>query len=58
MITITPIASSPGHFMATLANGDVVVTTSRTPFLDAARRLLKPGEGGMERLGRISAAAA
>jgi hypothetical protein len=27
--------------MATLANGDVVVTTSRTPFLDAARRLLR-----------------
>jgi hypothetical protein len=29
--------------MATLANGDVVVTTSRTPFLDAARRLLELG---------------
>jgi hypothetical protein len=43
-IIVAPIASSPGRFMAKLANdGDVLVTSSRTPFLDAARRLLELG---------------
>jgi hypothetical protein len=32
-----------GLFTGTLANGDVVVTRSRTPFLDAARILLAQG---------------
>jgi hypothetical protein len=41
-IIVAPIASSPGRFMAKLANdGDVLVRSSRTPFLDAARRLLE-----------------
>jgi hypothetical protein len=43
-IIVTPIASSPGRFTAKLANeGDVLVRSSRTPFLDAARRLLELG---------------
>lgn len=43
-VTIAPTASSPGHFVAKLAsNGDVLVASSRTPFLDAARRLLELG---------------
>src|SRR5258708_15707878 len=43
-IIVAPIASSPGRFMAKLASdGDVLVTSSRTPFLDAARRLLELG---------------
>src|SRR5260370_39737651 len=43
-IIVAPIASSPGRFMAKLAsNGDVLVASSRTPFLDAARRLLELG---------------
>jgi hypothetical protein len=43
-IIVAPIASSPGRFMAKLANeGDVLVRSSRTPFLDAARRLLELG---------------
>jgi hypothetical protein len=32
-----------GLFTGTLANGDVIVTRSRTPFLDAARILLAEG---------------
>jgi hypothetical protein len=47
MTTITIIvatASSSGQFTAKLASdGDVLVTSSRTPFLDAARRLLEIG---------------
>jgi hypothetical protein len=43
-INIEPTASSPGHFLAKLAsNCDVLVASSRTPFLDAARRLLELG---------------
>jgi hypothetical protein len=43
-INIAPTASSPGHFVAKLAsNGDVLVASSRIPFLDAARRLLELG---------------
>jgi hypothetical protein len=41
-IIIAPIV--PGHFVAKLAsNGDVLVASSRIPFLDAARRLLELG---------------
>lgn len=43
-IIVVPIASAPGRFMAKLAsNGSVLVTSSRTPFLDSARRLLELG---------------
>jgi hypothetical protein len=43
-IIVAPIASSPGRFMTKLASdGDVLVTSSRSPFLDEARRLLELG---------------
>jgi hypothetical protein len=43
-IVVAPIVCSPGHFVAKLAsNGDVLVASSRIPFLDAARRLLELG---------------
>jgi hypothetical protein len=43
-IIVAPIVSSPGRFMVKLANGGgVLVRSSRTPFLDAARRLLELG---------------
>jgi len=43
-IIVAPIASSPGWFTAKLtSDADVLVTSSRTPFLDAARRLLEIG---------------
>jgi hypothetical protein len=43
MIIVAPIASSPGRFMAKLPNGDMLIASSRTPFVDAARRLIELG---------------
>jgi hypothetical protein len=43
-IIVTPILRLPGRFATKLAsNGDVLVKSSRTPFLDSARRLLERG---------------
>jgi hypothetical protein len=42
-ITIAPISSSPGRFMAKLPNESASVASTRTPFLAAARRLLELG---------------
>lgn len=43
-ISIRAVPMSPGHFAAKLAStGDVLIVSSRMPFLDAARRLLELG---------------
>jgi hypothetical protein len=43
IIIVAPIASAPGRYTAKLTNGEVLVASSRTPFLDAARRLIELG---------------
>jgi hypothetical protein len=42
-IEIQELQTKPGRFSATLPNGHTIVTSSRTPFLDAARALLSQG---------------
>jgi hypothetical protein len=45
-IVVHPAAEKPGFFEARLAGGEPVITASRTPFFDAARRLLDLGVDG------------
>jgi hypothetical protein len=42
-IIVASVASAPGRFTTKLADGNVLVVSWRTPFLDAAPRLLKRG---------------
>jgi hypothetical protein len=42
-IVVRPVADKPGFFESHLAGGDRVIEASRTPFCDAARRLLDLG---------------
>jgi hypothetical protein len=43
MIIVTPTARRPGRYDARLGDGRVVVTASKQPFVDAARRLIDLG---------------
>ena len=43
VITVTPTVRRPGRYDACLDDGHVLVTASRQPFFDAARRLLDLG---------------
>jgi hypothetical protein len=43
MIIVTPTAKRPGRYDARLGDGRVLVTASKQPFVDAARRLIGLG---------------
>lgn len=43
VIMIEPLQGAPGHFAALLSGDDCVLAKSRTPFCDAARKLLDLG---------------
>ena len=43
MVIVTPTARRPGHYDARLGDGRVLVTASKQPFVDAARRLIDLG---------------
>ena len=54
MIIVTPTARRPGRYDARLGDGRVLVTASKQPFVDAARRLIDLGYDPDHRAGRAA----